>query len=156
MNIEELRMLLTNAISPITLVSGIGLLLLTITNRYGRIIDRVRSLIREARGANEADRQMIRDELHVLLRRVQLLQRSVVYSGGTIFCTSIVLVCLFLGTVLRWPLENVILTLFCLALVCLVMSVSYFVLDLRHSLKALLIEVRASSLQIDEKVLPKL
>ena len=33
-------------ITPVALISGVGLLLLTITNRLGRTIDRTRQLVR--------------------------------------------------------------------------------------------------------------
>jgi len=39
--------ILTASIAPVIVISGIGLLLLSITNRYGRAIDRVRLLARE-------------------------------------------------------------------------------------------------------------
>ena len=39
--------ILTASIAPVIVISGIGLLLLSITNRYGRAIDRARLLMRE-------------------------------------------------------------------------------------------------------------
>ena len=42
------------AIGPVILISGIGLLLLTLTNRYGWTIDRSRQLVRELRELADA------------------------------------------------------------------------------------------------------
>ncbi len=39
--------ILTASIAPVIVISGIGLLLLSITNRYGRAIDRARLIMRE-------------------------------------------------------------------------------------------------------------
>ena len=39
--------ILTACIAPVIVISGIGLLLLSITNRYGRAIDRARLIMRE-------------------------------------------------------------------------------------------------------------
>src|ERR1017187_2945916 len=39
--------ILTASIAPVIVISGVGLLLLSITNRYGRAIDRARLLARE-------------------------------------------------------------------------------------------------------------
>ena len=44
------------AIGPVILISGVGLLLLTLTNRYGRTIDRARHIVRELREVAGADR----------------------------------------------------------------------------------------------------
>ena len=40
----DLVPVLQTAVSPVVLISGVGLLLLTMTNRLGRIVDRARSL----------------------------------------------------------------------------------------------------------------
>ena len=47
------------AIGPMILISGVGLLLLSMTNRFGRIIDRARLLAAELRSASAADRPRI-------------------------------------------------------------------------------------------------
>jgi hypothetical protein len=39
--------LLQASVSPVTVISGVGLLILSMTNRYGRVIDRVRTLLKE-------------------------------------------------------------------------------------------------------------
>ena len=39
--------ILTASIAPVIVISGVGLLLLSISNRYGRAIDRARLIMRE-------------------------------------------------------------------------------------------------------------
>ena len=51
--LKELIPVLQVAIGPVILISGVGLLLLTLTNRYGRTIDRARQLMRELRELRE-------------------------------------------------------------------------------------------------------
>jgi hypothetical protein len=46
-SLQSLVPLLQASISPVTVISGVGMLLLSMTNRYGRVIDRVRHLIKE-------------------------------------------------------------------------------------------------------------
>ena len=43
--IQNFTHFLQSCITPVALISGIGLLLLTITNRLGRTIDRTRQLV---------------------------------------------------------------------------------------------------------------
>jgi hypothetical protein len=48
-SLTELIPVLQMAIGPVILISGVGLLLLSMTNRLGRVIDRARLLYRELR-----------------------------------------------------------------------------------------------------------
>ncbi len=49
--LNEIVPVLQVAIGPVILISGVGLLLLTMTNRLGRAIDRARQLKAELRNA---------------------------------------------------------------------------------------------------------
>src|SRR5688572_19515401 len=55
--LNEIVPVLQVAIGPVILISGVGLLLLTMTNRLGRAIDRARSLVRELREGRDHDRE---------------------------------------------------------------------------------------------------
>jgi Protein of unknown function (DUF2721) len=57
--VHELIPVLQVAIGPVILISGVGLLLLTLTNRYGRTIDRSRLLVGELRECSEEDRHRL-------------------------------------------------------------------------------------------------
>ena len=55
--LSELVPVLQTAVGPVILISGVGLLLLSLTNRFGRAVDRTRQLLREMRGITGVDRQ---------------------------------------------------------------------------------------------------
>jgi hypothetical protein len=44
MRLNDLIPVLQVAVGPVILISGVGMLLLTLTNRFGRVIDRSRAL----------------------------------------------------------------------------------------------------------------
>ena len=46
---SQLVTVLQTAVGPVVVISGVGLLLLTMTNRLGRIVDRSRALAHQAR-----------------------------------------------------------------------------------------------------------
>jgi hypothetical protein len=52
MRLHELVPTIQLAIGPVILVSGVGLLLLSMTNRFGRVIDRSRQLSEAVRQSN--------------------------------------------------------------------------------------------------------
>jgi CHASE3 domain sensor protein len=54
--LKELIPVLQVAIGPVILISGVSLLMLTLTNRYGRTIDRARQIVHELRELVGADR----------------------------------------------------------------------------------------------------
>jgi hypothetical protein len=53
--IHDLAQLLQSSIAPVTLISGAGLLLLSMTNRYGRAIDRIRVIVKEVQNCSLTD-----------------------------------------------------------------------------------------------------
>jgi len=61
-------------ITPVALISGVGLLLLTITNRLGRTIDRTRQLIKEL-AENQTNRKREKEyEIKILYQRSRYLR----------------------------------------------------------------------------------
>jgi hypothetical protein len=69
MTLNELISVLQVAVGPVILISGIGLLLLSMTNRFGRIIDRSRILAGVLRDADGVDRQRAIAQLRILMHR---------------------------------------------------------------------------------------
>ncbi|MDR1968151.1 MAG: DUF2721 domain-containing protein, partial [Burkholderiaceae bacterium] len=59
MPIHELLPILQVAIGPVILISGIGMLLLTLSNRFGRAVDRSRVLGRELRESDQAHEERL-------------------------------------------------------------------------------------------------
>lgn len=131
MGIESFTKLVQLSISPLALISGAALLLLSITNRLGRSIDRARSLISE----NETI------QIQVLVRRSEFLRNSVFFTVFSIFLSTLMVLGLFLRLFLEWPLEGTILVFFFLSIVCLCLALVFLLLDVSLSLKALKVEV---------------
>ena len=69
--IRELVPVLQTAIGPVILISGLGLLLLTMTNRLSKIIDRSRELLDESEKLFGVDRARLDREIDVLWRRAR-------------------------------------------------------------------------------------
>jgi len=66
---SELVPVLQTAVSPVVLISGVGLLLLTMTNRLGRIVDRARSLAARVKEADGEDPEPLHAQLRILSQR---------------------------------------------------------------------------------------
>ena len=102
-NIESFTRLLQLSISPVVIISAVGLLLLSVTNRLGRAIDRSRDVtagLHEGRIPNGRD---IREQLRILLRRCELLRNSIVLLIGSISFSCLMI--LFLFVLIFWEIN---------------------------------------------------
>src|SRR5207253_11414647 len=90
--LRELIPVLQVAIGPVILISGVGLLLLSLTNRFGRAVDRSRQLNREMRGVSERDRLRLERQVDVLDRRARLLQIPIVLATMSLLLAAGVII----------------------------------------------------------------
>jgi cellulose synthase/poly-beta-1,6-N-acetylglucosamine synthase-like glycosyltransferase len=139
--------ILTASIAPVIVISGIGLLLLSITNRYGRAIDRARLLMRELQSsdADSAHARHLEEQLRHTHQRARLLRGSMVYSSGSIFFVTLTILSLFAEQVFSLHLNFLALLFFALCMISLVISIYYSIRDITVSLAAL--EMEMSSVQ---------
>jgi len=136
--------ILTASIAPVIVISGVGLLLLSISNRYGRAIDRVRKLARELAESDpeSARRRQLGDQLRLTNERAHILRRSMLYGSICIFFVSLTILSLFAEQLLGLQRDFMALPFFALCLISLVVSMYYSIRDITVSLSALELEVR--------------
>ncbi len=146
MNVESFTKLLQLSISPIGLISGAGLLLLSITNRLGRSIDRSRHLTVERENMDAEKRSGTAEQIKVLMKRSQLLRNSVFFMGFSVFLSTLMIVGLFLRLFLNWSDEALVLACLFLSILCICVSMIYFLLDVSLALKALTVELDLNDL----------
>ena len=138
--------ILTASIAPVIVISGVGLLLLSITNRYGRAIDRARLLARELGETDpeSARRRHLADQLRFTTERARILRGSMLYASSSIFFVSLTVISLFAEQLLRLQTDFLALPLFALCLLSLVVSMYYSIRDITVSLRALELEASES------------
>src|SRR5690606_11269502 len=95
---EPLLSALQASLSPVVLISGIGLLLLSMTNRLGRVVDRSRALARDIRasGLDAAERKVLRLQIRILFKRGRLLVAAIGLCVLSLFLTAVLVGYLFL------------------------------------------------------------
>lgn len=131
------------AVGPVILISGVGLLLLSMTNRLGRVIDRTRQLKEAYRGGTEADRARLKGQLDILWRRARVVRDSIVWASSSVLLVAVLIIFLFLDTLFNWELDAVIVIIFSACLVAVVISLIYFIRDINLSLQALELEMNS-------------
>ncbi|MEW5772503.1 MAG: DUF2721 domain-containing protein [Thermodesulfobacteriota bacterium] len=133
---------LSASIAPCVLISAFGLLLLSLTNRLGRSVDRIRRLCREAPGAQPGERGEIERQVRVLYRRCRLMRSSVGLCLLGVFGIGMLVLLLFAEAVAGVRLVFVPEALFIASMVFLLGSLVFFFLEVRLTLEALRAEVR--------------
>lgn len=123
------------------LISGVGLLLLSMTNRLGRAIDRSRQLTEAYRSGTETDRTRLKGQLDILWQRALLIRASIVWAALAVLLAALLMIFLFLSTLLNLRIEPVIAILFGACMVTVIVSMVYFIRDINLSLRALQLEM---------------
>jgi hypothetical protein len=140
LTVNELIPILQTAIGPVILISGIGMLLLTMTNRLGRVIDRSRMLSSELK-RHPDDQPPIQAQLKILQYRAVLVQRAITLSAVGVLLAAILIITLFFTALFRLEDAWLISILFIGCMLCLIGSITAFIRDVNQSLVALRMEL---------------
>lgn len=136
-DLEGLTRLLQLSVLPVVLISAISLLLLSVSNRLGRLIDRGRTLV------SEIDREpggSGRTQLSVILRRAEFLRASACCLVAGIFFSGLLILALFVRGFGHAVMETVAQAIFILDLLALLAGSGFLLGDVLLSLKALKLE----------------
>lgn len=139
--VSELIPVLQVSIGPVILISGVGMLLLTMTNRFGRAIDRARILTGEHRGVEGEDRKRLEGQIKILYRRARLIQIAVFTAAGSVLLAAVLIIALFLTALLHLEVGFLISLLFIGCMILLIISLSAFIREVRLALVALKLEL---------------
>jgi hypothetical protein len=129
------------SITPVILISGAGMLLLTLTNRMGRAVDRTRALARELREHQGGTNPRIEEQLTVLTRRTRLIRSSVLWAVLSMLAACVLILTIFVTVRLKFEGDVALLAFFLTSIGLLSGSLVYFVRDIVLSLHALDSEV---------------
>jgi hypothetical protein len=140
-SVTQLIPVLQTAIGPAILISGVGLLLLTMTNRLGRAIDRARNLKGQVLVASDAGRAKIAAQLTILWRRARLIRLAITLAATSALLAGTLIIALFFTALWRLETPWLISGLFVVCLLCLLGSLCVFLLDINQSLAALRLEL---------------
>ncbi|MBI3737500.1 MAG: DUF2721 domain-containing protein [Chloroflexi bacterium] len=141
LTVTELIPVLQVAIGPVVLISGIGLLILSMTNRFGRVIDRGRSLTRELPEVPRQDQIRVNEQLRILSRRAEYLRRAITAAVISVLLAAVLIITLFVTAVFQFEDAWLIGVLFIAAMGSLIYSLIAFIQDLNESLLAFKLDI---------------
>ena len=127
------------AISPVIMISAYGMLMLSMTNRLGRAIDRARMLV----GESVATRQI---QIEILSKRARRIRAAILAISLAMFFAAVLVLVLFLSIFMHVDLKLAVSSLFVASLLCLIISLVCLIADVLGSLKAMDAELRGENL----------
>lgn len=139
---SQFILFLQSSITPVALISGVGLLLLTLTNRLARTIDRSRSLVELLRSNKTDENLKLHQELNIMYRRSQLLRNAIGSIVVSMFLNALIIPLLFFMSLYGWDLRVAGYALFFTSIIAILVGLYFFMGDVRLTLKALKIEIK--------------
>jgi multidrug efflux pump subunit AcrB len=140
-SLEQIIPELRDAIGPVILISGVGLLLLTMTNRLGRTIDRARQLKAELSKRTDKDREQVMAQVTVIYQRAKLIRLSIGLASLSAVLAAALIITVFLMALFQWQQALLAGIIFIGSMVSLFASLIVFMWDINLSLHALKLEL---------------
>ena len=137
------------ALTPIFLISAIGVTLNVLTSRLARIVDRARAIEDVLRRSDHPaqDARDLHAVLGVLARRARFINAAITFITLSALFISLVVVMLFVNAFLRWDLAAFIACMFILSMVSLCAALLAFLIEVRIATRTLRIGIEAASRQ---------
>jgi hypothetical protein len=141
-SLSSLLPIIQLAITPVILISGMGALMITLTNRMARIVDRTRAVAEAIPNADPDERRHLDGQLDIMWGRALLIRRAVTFAGFSMLLSCLQVVALFGAAMFGWSMRGVILCLFAASILLLTASLVDFLRDIFVSLHALHLQVQ--------------
>lgn len=141
MTLPELIPALQLAVGPVILISGVGLILLSITNRFARVIDRARQLsdLLATISGDRAARTF--EQLQILRKRARIIRAAAAFGVLSAGFAALMMIVLFVALLLELSFAAEILLCFISCMVSLIVCLMLFLYDINLSLNALWLEL---------------
>ncbi len=127
------------AVAPVFLISAVAVLLSCMATRYGRVIDRIRTLLRDGKMlyGKFTNKDHLEKEIGSLYRRAKILRNSMILATCSILLIVIAVMLLFLHLRYEFSFYTAPEIFFAIALFALVGSVVMFIEDFAISLDSI-------------------
>ncbi|MBF0490827.1 MAG: DUF2721 domain-containing protein [Candidatus Omnitrophica bacterium] len=139
----DFTQVLQASIAPCVMISGVGLLLLSFSNRLSRPLDRVRQLKKEHEHAPEDQKEIIYQQIEIFYNRCKLLRNAVGALTISLFFISSVILILFISLSLQLEILKPIVRIgFVLSLLSMIAGLLFFFKDVGETLRSIRLEIR--------------
>lgn len=136
MQLLDFSLVLSAALTPITLISGVGLLLLSMSARYAHTTDRVRQLLR-TKEMTGGDNPELEEAIELIFHRAALLKKAILFVVLSAAFSGLLVLASVVESMFGVPMEMLKNILLLTSVGLIVLSTIFFALEVNTSLKAL-------------------
>jgi hypothetical protein len=142
----DIAHLIQVALTPIFLISAIGVTLNVLTSRLARIVDRARAMEeRLLSGTADPTGRNLHAALGVLERRADWINAAITLITLSALFIALVVVMLFVNAFLRWDLSVFIACMFILSMLSLAAALLAFLIEVRIATTTLRIGIEEAA-----------
>ena len=146
---EQLATILSQAMAPVFMITGAAALINIMSQRFGRVIDRIRFLLRNGSSLYRHEKTFdhVTVEIKALYRRAKILRRAIITSVLGVFSVSLTVFSIFFDIAFNMHLITPLMPQisFISSLVCLMISMAMFMQDFIISLQTIKADIKARS-----------
>jgi CBS domain containing-hemolysin-like protein len=136
------------ALTPIFLISAIGVTLNVLTSRLARIVDRARAMESQVSHPDyRPEGRDLHEALGVLARRARYINAAILLITLSALFIALVVVMLFVNAFAHWDLAAFIAIMFILSMLALAAAFTAFLIEVRIATSTLRIGIEAASRQ---------
>ena len=137
-NIDTIAHVIEISVAPVFLLAGISGLLMVLTNRLGRSIDRSRSLQKVAgKQLSLKHKAAIDSEMAGLWKRSRFINLSISLATASALLVCLVIILLFLGSLLSVNVAQIVASLFIICMIILSVAFSCFLAEVFIAARAM-------------------
>ncbi len=138
---SDFDLILQTTLTPIALISGVGLILLSMVNRYNHAIDRIRELLKEKGVKGRIEAKKVDQEIQIIYGRCKILKNAIFCLSSSIVGSGLIVFFTALQGLTGFALDGARGFLLILSVGLVVVSTILFVVDILYSLAAIKNEV---------------
>lgn len=139
--------ILSQAVAPVFLITGASSLIAIMSHRYGRVVDRIRILLRDGSKLYQKDISIdhVSLEIHALYRRAKILRFTIILTVLSVFLVCSTVFVLYLSISRTLPFPNLAQACFIGSLVVLMIALTMFIQDFMISLGSIKHDIKTRS-----------
>jgi hypothetical protein len=129
-DIADIARVIQLAVAPVFLLTAVGTLIMVLTSRLGRAVDRSRVLEDRLPSLAAAESNAARTELGLLVRRIRLVYLAISLAVLSALFVCLLIAAAFAGAFVATDLTRLVAVLFVLAIVALTGSLVVFLREI--------------------------
>src|SRR5271166_5393584 len=100
-SLHDLQPVILFSVSPVIVISGVGLVLLSMTNRYGHVTNRTRDLSTMLKKSGDDSDGHLHAQLRIMFRRAKRLRMAIFFACVSLLCAAVLICTVFLMSLLQ-------------------------------------------------------